>query len=53
MDTLALVYTPPTTRACYGLSPIRLRPYWAHNKKDTTNIIASFLLFVEKISRTA
>ncbi len=20
----------PTTRACYGLSPIRLRPYWAY-----------------------
>lgn len=21
-----------STRACYGLSPIRLRPYWAHSK---------------------
>ncbi|NBH99361.1 hypothetical protein D7Y41_29330 [Anaerotruncus sp. 1XD22-93] len=32
MDTLALGYTLPTTRACYGLSPIRLRPYWAHKR---------------------
>lgn len=32
METLALGYTLPTTRACYGLSPIRLRPYWAHIK---------------------
>lgn len=23
----------PTTRACYGLLPIRLRPYWAHTQK--------------------
>ena len=34
MDTLALGYTLPTTRACYGLSPIRLRPYWAHQKSS-------------------
>jgi len=33
MDTLALGYTLPTTRACYGLSSIRLRLYWAHIKK--------------------
>lgn len=24
----------PTTKACYELSPIRLRPYWAHRKKE-------------------
>jgi len=34
MDTLALGYTLPTTRVCYGLSPIRLRPYWAHTKSS-------------------
>ena len=36
MDTLAFGYTLPTTRVCYGLSPIRLRPYWAHYKKSRT-----------------
>ncbi|HAE61544.1 MAG TPA: hypothetical protein DCG38_04325 [Eubacteriaceae bacterium] len=29
-DTLALSYTFPTTRACSGLAPVRLRPCRAH-----------------------
>ena len=29
---ITLGYTLPTTRVCHGLSPIRLRPYWAHIK---------------------
>ncbi|QAT43247.1 CRISPR-associated protein Cas5 [Aminipila luticellarii] len=33
MDTLALSYTLPTTRACLGLSPVRLHPCWAHDIK--------------------
>ncbi|HCX65850.1 MAG TPA: hypothetical protein DHN33_11660 [Eubacteriaceae bacterium] len=32
MDTLALSYTLPTTRACSGLSPVRLHPCRAHLK---------------------
>ncbi|MHB1154755.1 MAG: hypothetical protein ACYC00_20830, partial [Eubacteriales bacterium] len=31
-DTLGLGYTLPTTRACSGLSPVRLHPCWAHNR---------------------
>nr|THJ76577.1 hypothetical protein EPD62_15875 [Acetivibrio thermocellus] len=31
VDTLVLSYTLPTTRVCSGLSPVRLRPCWAHH----------------------
>ncbi|TGY88084.1 hypothetical protein E5329_25875, partial [Petralouisia muris] len=41
MDTLAFGYTLPTTRACYGLSPIRLRPYWAHTQKGEESLKSS------------
>ena len=42
MDTLALGYTLLTTRACCGLSPIRLRPYWAHQIKHKKNFSCAF-----------
>ncbi len=35
MDTLAFGYTLPTTRACYGLSPVRARPWRANQKKSS------------------
>ena len=41
-DTLALGYTLLTTRACCGLSPIRLRPYWAHQIKHKKNFSCAF-----------
>jgi hypothetical protein len=46
MDTLALGYTLPTIRACYGLSPIRLRPYWAHIEKEEMFHVKHFFLSV-------
>ncbi len=49
MDTLALGYTLPTTRACYGLSPIRLRPYWAHHKKQTAPKLLPVFIFISSL----
>ena len=50
MDTPAPGYTHPTTRACYGLSPIRLRPYWAHHRKrmgiNLSHPLSAYLLSV-------
>ena len=41
-DTLALSYTLPTTRACSGLTPVRLFPCWAHNSKPAIRIDGGF-----------
>ena len=46
MDTLDLSYTLPTTRACSGLSPVRLRPCWAHPKEAVTENPVTASLYV-------
>jgi hypothetical protein len=38
VDTLVLSYTLPTTRACSGLAPVRLRPCWAHKLKALLHV---------------
>lgn len=38
IDTIVIGYVFPTIRAHYGLSPIRLRPCWANQKKGSTHI---------------
>jgi len=55
-DTLALSYTLPTTRACSGLSPVGLRPCWAHDKaaQPVINVdLRSLLPEIEETVRKA
>jgi len=51
VDTLALSYTLPTTRACSGLSPVGLRPCWAHiiHEASLTQLASCITTIAHKI----